>query len=243
MRRPMKYTLSLLLSVSATVLFAQTPQPKELLDKVTDFYKEQDRYRVNMTFTLLRGLEGNKAVESYKGSMEKSNDYHKNSIQNTEVYTFPEGQIILDNTQYTISYSPKASAQAHDETLQVSNFLKYYEKSQVKDSGDSWVCEMVSARKNFGQLPYGKVVLYIRKKDYSIAKQVLFFANLIPFTSDDGKRTEQDMGRLEIVLDHQWNEDIEPKELSSFVTRSAVNQLQVQPAYAAYKLINRSTYN
>ncbi|GAA3591166.1 hypothetical protein Q4Q39_15830 [Flavivirga amylovorans] len=222
---------------------AQKSSVKELLNKVSNFYLNKNQYHIDMTFTMYRGITGNEATESYTGTMEKNDKYNKNSILGTLVYRFPEAQLIVDNNQKRVIYNDLDTSEMQNYPVDLSAYMKYYDKSQILEEGNQWVCELVVSQNTFSELPYGKVLLYINKNDYSITKQVLFFSNLIPFQGKEASDIEQDYGRLHIDLSYNFNKEIEKKELAYFITKTANSKIQLQKDFASYQLIDQTEYN
>ncbi len=222
---------------------AQKPSVNELLSKASNFYLKTNQYQVKMTFTMYRGITGDKKTESYTGTMEKNNEYTKNSILGTSVYRFPQAQLIVDNNQKKIVYTTLETNTIQNSPVDLSAYIKDYDKSQVLEEGNQWVCELVASQNTFSQLPYGKVLLYLSKKDYSVTKQVLFFSNLIPFQGKEESDIEQDYGRLHIDLLYDFNKKVEKTELAYFIKKTANNKIQLQKNFASYQLIDQSEYN
>ncbi|WP_396591858.1 hypothetical protein [Allomuricauda sp. R78024] len=210
---------------------------EEVLNKVTDFYKNTPQYRVQMNFTLLRGLNGNKVTESYDAFMERNGNYTKNVILGTSVFVFQNGQIVMDQSNKKITYSKDATLSKLSANFNMNSFLEYYKSSQLIDLGEKWICEMVSANRNFFQLPYSKIELHINKRNYSVVKQVLYFANLIPFYNKENKTTKQDYGRMVIALSHDFDAKVDKLKLSDFVTVLPNNNVQLQKDYNDYQLV------
>ena len=102
---------------------------------------------------------------------------------------------------------------------------------------------MVSTRKNFIEVPYGKVILHISKTDYSITKQELFFTNRIPFKAKNGNDIEQDFGKMVIELSHTTDNSIEINKLSDFIVTSSLNVRKLNKAYATYQFIDTTEEN
>ncbi|NHF58985.1 hypothetical protein FK220_006520 [Flavobacteriaceae bacterium TP-CH-4] len=221
---------------------AQNQEVKNVLDKVTQYYLADNEYRVEMTFTMYRGFTGNKSTERYKGTLEKKNGYSKNSILDTEVYQFPNAKLIVNSSENTITYN-KAEPGAVEAPIDLSSYLEFYQKSQLLEEGNEYVCEFVTQRNNFEQMPYGKVLIYVDKNDYRVTRQVLYFSNLIPFNDENGQPTIQDYGRLVIELAHDMEKEIEQRKLADFIVKTPEGNLALQPNYADFQLIDQTEYN
>ena len=224
-------------------LYGQSVKIKDVLDKATTFYTTKNQYRIDMKFTMYRGFSGNNKTESYTGIMERNGDYMKNSILNTTIYQYPKSKIIIDDDVKTLTYTLVDMQSLQNVPVDLNIFLEYYKESQVIDGGKVWICEMVYVDEKILAPPYGKVVLYIDKKDYSIQKQELFFSNRIPFKSKKGNEIEQDYGRLVITLSHDMNVTITPKNQSDFISVNNSNSIRLSETYSSYQLINSTTNN
>lgn len=222
---------------------AQKPSVKELLSKVANFYQKTNQYHIDMTFTMYRGIKGDKLTESYTGTMEKNDEYTKNSTLETLVYRFPQAQLIIDENQKKIIYNKLETHAMQNAPVDLSAYMKYYDTSQVLEEGNQWICELIASQNAFSELPYGKVLLYVNKKDYRVTKQILFFSNLIPFRGKEASDVEQDYGRLHIDLLYDFNKKIEKKELAYFITKTANNKIQLQKDFAGYQLVDQTEYN
>jgi len=238
MKKQILYISILLLSFSG---HAQTV--KEVLEKASAYYANTHQYQLSMTYTLFRGLSGDRATESYTGTMTKVNNYSQISVLNTTVFQFPEARLVIDEDRKIVAYSEIGSTENVGSPVDVSSFLQYYSEAQILDKGTYWQCELVAEKKALTNLPYGKVILDIDKRDYQIRKQELFFANLIPFKDKNGELEERDYGRLIIQLKQQGNDVVETKTLGDFILKTASNKIQLQQPYAAYELIDQTEYN
>jgi len=240
MKKQPIYIFSFVLAMlMITGINAQKLSVKEVLGKVTVFYTNADQYQIDITYNMLRGLSGNNITESYKGSMVKKGSFTRMEALGSQVFQFSKTHLVVDHNQKVIAYNKSNANGLSNSPLDVSDFLKYYDKSQIIDKGTMLVCEMVSTRKNF-QLPYGKVVLYINKNNFSVAKQELYFSNLIPFKNKENNTQEQDYGRLIILLNHNMGGEVTTTELKDYVTIGSNNKPLLQKKYAAYKLIDQT---
>ena len=229
----------------ATMIFMQIPlsaqlsSVKEVLDKVTQFYKGEDSYRIEMTFSMMRGITGNTITESYKGTMEKNGSYGRNLFLETEIHRFPNAQLAIDTKNRVVTLSDLGPEQ--NSPAEVASLLDYYTKSQLIDGGSGeWVCELVSEGNGFSQLPYGKIEVYVDKENFSVAKQVLYFSNLVPFADGESGSTVQDYGRLVIEMEHELNADIAIRRLKDFIAEKADQDRKLIGQYMNFQLIDKT---
>ena len=233
-----KYVLLPLFLFLGGNLYAQNKEAKELLDKVAAFYENSSAYQVELTYNMHRGLTGNNITESYKGSIIKNGSFLKMELLDSEILQFKEAQLIIDNSAKQVLYIDKSTG-LDNSPLNISAYLDYYTKTVVTNKGNIIVCEMVPQEIS-GQLPYGKVVLYINKDTYSLEKQELFFSNLIPFKNENNEDVN-DYGRLVIELKHQkLNEDQKTYKLSDYISISSGDEASLTGKYSGYNLIKQN---
>ncbi len=236
-----KTITALLFAFMFSSLVAQEETVGSILQKSSTFYKGLSEYKVAISFGLHRGFESTMAVETYEGTFEKKGRFQRNQARETTVYLFPQAKIVLDENQKTMTYESFKEGAAQETPVDLTVYLQYFKKTQLINSGNEYICEMVPENNTFSQLPYGKVVLHINKDDYRINKQILFFSTPIPFTNKNGD-TEQDYGRLVIDLKHRIGETITEMRLEDFITESS-GQRKAADAYTAYRLIDQSKKN
>ncbi|MBQ4820655.1 hypothetical protein [Aquimarina sp. MMG016] len=231
-----KILLILFLGIQFTIK-AQDLEVKEVLSKTEEFYENQESYDVSVTYNMFRGLTGTNITESYQGSFAKDKDKYLMKVLGSEILQFNKGKLIINHKEKTIRYEKGASDNVSMTSLfNIDEFLTYYDKTKAQTKGNAIVCELVSTKKNF-QLPYGKVVLYLNKSDYSITKQVLYFSSLIPFAEDN--KQVQDYGRLELEMTYQ-NQQKSTFSWEEYINISSDNKATLQEKYKAYALLHQS---
>lgn len=233
-----KVRIVLVALVSMLYTTAQEVTVKGVLENTAAYYTGKDNYRINMTFSLLQGFTGKKVTESYKGIMDKHGDYVKTVFQESEVHQFPKVQLTMDNVNKTATLSELSLD--NNNPAQMASLLQYYTKSQkIVDGGKTWICELVAEHQMFSQLPYGKILLYVSKKDYRMVKQVFYFKHLVPFRDNDSKKSVRDQARLLIEFNHDFKAMVERKELTDFMIRED-NGNRLTEKYASFQLIDRT---
>ncbi len=238
MKKPLILVFLFFVLAPAFLLKAQEPSVKEVLDKVTHFYKNKNSYRIEMTFSMLRGLSGNKVTEIYDGTLEKNGDYIRTVFLESEVHKFRNGQVTVDDKKRTIIFSDLVTD--HSSPAEVASLLNYFKKSQLTDGGEKkWICELVAVQNTFSQLPYGKVVLHIDKNNFSVLKQVLYFSTLVPFQDENSGGTVNDYGRLAIEMKHDFDGQVQKRSLKEFIIKETNQNLQLTGQYRSYQLIDQ----
>lgn len=217
---------------------AQNEKTKDLLKKVQLAYENTKQYRIAVTYNMHRGFSGNNITESYQGSLVKNGDFSQFKALNSEIIQFPGIQLTMDHTEKIVRYAKTAKgATVPNSPLEVSNFLKLYDKTKVTERDGILVCEMVATKSNM-QNPYAKVVLHVNKDTYRIERQELFFTSMIPFVESDGKTRKLDVGRLVILMNFkEMEEQVEPTP-KDFILRSGKNDMSLTEQYKGYRLIN-----
>ena len=144
----------------------------------------------------------------------------------------------MDNVTKTATLSELAFD--NSTPAQITGLLRYYKKSQkIIDHGKTWICELVAEHHMFSQLPYGKILLYVNKEDYSMVKQVFYFNNQVPFRDNDSKKSVRDQGRLLIEFNHDFKVEVEPRELADFMINEGKGN-RLTEKYASFQLIDRT---
>ncbi len=190
--------LSMLLCHNVT---AQNPRALEVLSKVTDLYKTKPNYQIQFEFNFKRGT-ALKSAYAYKGILEKREGITKLSLLDTEVLSFPQAHLTINHTNKTILFR-KSTKAIVGSPVDISTFLEYFEIKAFKAVQTQWICELKVMSKDH-QTPYHKVVLYIDKESYTLEKQELFFANKMPFQTEEGT-TIYDKAQLDILCKHSTN--------------------------------------
>ncbi len=207
---------------------------KAILGKVADFYASTSNYTIQMKHQLLRGGSGNIISESYEGSFVKQGDFSKLTMLNSEVIQFPGVRLVIDHDSKAMEYDETATNSSAPMDLNV--FSKYYQVVSMTSIGNQYVCELTVIPTGV-RMPYGKVILHIDKDRHSVEKQVLFLTSKLPFKTKDGK-SEEDIGRLVIALDHDMETMANTKEkLSNYLSKSG-NRMVGTGKCKGYQVIN-----
>ncbi len=230
--------LMLLLSFSWGIT-AQQGEMKSLLKKVADFYTNSGEYYIDINYKMYRGLTGNQVTESYNGVLIKKGAFYKMEVLGTEVLQFGDEKLILDHNNKLISYAKDKTQNPAELITNMNTFLQYYNEYQILDKGSNWVCEFVSSKKNIQQLPYGRVLLYVNKKTYALARQELYFSSVVPFKGKNGD-TEYDYGRLIITLENSLKKNTEITSLEDYIKSNSEGKIELREAFSAYRVIDQT---
>ncbi len=206
-----------------------------LLQKANGFYTDTGSYEIAMTYTMYRGLTGNRATESYKGTVQKQDRYSKTTMVGSDVINYGKEVLLVDHRDKLISYQKNSGRHHSYSPVHLDGFLLNFKKTQLIDKGNYWICEMSNTQK-VTQIPYGKVHFYVDKDTFTITRQVLFFNNKVPFKGKDGER-EMDFGRLQVDLEHRLDVKIVKVPLGDFIVEDQNGKIALQKAYKSYTYI------
>lgn len=191
-----------------------------VLNKVQEVYSKTNQYRFDVDYTSYGSYEDNEVLEHYKGKIYKSSNTFYSKTQNT---------IILSDANKSLKiYEDEKAIEVYDNSTQVTEvqnptninaFLKHYKQITIEEKDKLYICTLQTGY--ITQMPYGKIVLYINKENYTIIKQDLFLLARLPYYTKSG---EKKMGnpRIEISFSNfkkQLNtEEQKSIKLSTYIT-------------------------
>lgn len=209
----------------------------DVLNKVLEVYSNTNQYRFDVDYTSYGSYEDNEVLEHYKGKVYKSANTFYSKTQNT---------IILSNAKKSLKiYEDEKAIEVYDNSTQVTEvqnlininaFLKHYKHKTIEEKGKLYICTFQTGY--ITQMPYGKIVLYINKEDYTIIKQDLFLLARLPYYTKYG---EKKMGnpRIEISFSNfkrQLNtEEKKSIKLSTYITIKG-NTIKGSQKYKDYSI-------
>lgn len=241
MKKIQRY-IALLVFVSIPYLVVgQQETVKTILPKVINTYQTTPNYHIAMTYEMHRGTGANGAmVKSYSGDFVKQNEFSMLKMLNSEKLNFGKEQVLIDHDSKAIEYQKSTAKQAAIAPVDLSYLLTYYEETSVVRKNGILICSLSRSPKYKIPLPYSTIVLHIDEEKAIMKKQLLVFANKMPFTSKNNEEV-YDQGTLVITLKH----DFEQKEkvayaLNDYIDISADGMLQPSENYKAYQLIDRT---
>jgi len=189
----MKDIIYILFFLSSTVLFSQSLD--EVLKKVEDKYSTQGNFKVGMRYKLFKGATSDVIVEEYKGLLIIKDKSMYTKINNTEMISTKAFYIKVNHDEKAMIYDLTSNENSIEQQINLELLLDLFDKGKIKDNGAEWECELVA--KMFSQVPYSKVILVIKKEDYSLSKQIFYYSSLIDFSKKRGTE-DFDIARLEI---------------------------------------------
>ncbi|WP_024770282.1 hypothetical protein [Aquimarina macrocephali] len=215
---------------------AQTQEAIAVLEKLQRAYTKESGYDIKMTYTMYRGYTGSKVTEKYNGTLYKKGNTFIMKALDMEALQFPEGQLRIDHKSKNIYYV-KQSGKIENPT-DISKILQFYKPVSLVNRQGIDIIEM-NVKSRQLQIPFQKVILHILKEKNTLLKQELYFAQKMPFITNEGKE-EYDTARVEIELeDNTDTKSIRQKKLSDYVIRQG-NQLMLTDIYSTYTLIDQT---
>lgn len=233
--------ITILLIFVTLGLSAQTTTPSvtELFKNSKAFYSKQPVFKCDLTYTLFRNKQNPIIIEKYTGFMAKNGTKMYSKINQTEFLLVGNEYIKVNHLQKAIEYVKGNSANMGN-PLEIEQYLKYFATQKVYDDHKYWRCELSTPK--LTQLPYGSIIFYFSKKDFSINKQVLELVSPGSIKDENGKLTP-DRKYLRIDVENFESPNTLKKnyfQISDFVVHQG-SSVKVSPNLNSYKMIDRST--
>ncbi|MDR6764546.1 hypothetical protein J2Y38_004779 [Flavobacterium sp. 2755] len=169
---------------------------RQIITKAADAYNEAAYITYNSNYNLYLDYNSKKVYEHYSGMVLKKNNVNYFKIKNTEFITFKNIGIKINNDEKAIVIE-KQKKKIDESPLSLKNYLDAYNAKLIETDNKNYICELTPNK--ITQIMLSKIVIYIRKKDYSIAKQSLFFVEQMESKDSKGKRMYS-LPRLEITF-------------------------------------------
>jgi hypothetical protein len=134
----------------------------------------------------------------------KKNDVNYFKIKNTEFAVFKKYSIKINHDQKAIVIG-KNSEESQKSPLSLLSYLKGFKYKFINPNADTYECELVPANK-ISQIMVGKIILSIKKTDYSLVKQTIFYVENMESKNNKGKIV-QSIPRLEIIFSKKIKND------------------------------------
>lgn len=233
--------INLLLLFVTVGLSAQTtvPSAAELFKNSKTFYSEHPVFKCDLNYTLFRDKKNPIIIEKYAGFLAKNGSKMYSKINQTEFLLVGNEYIKVNHLQKVIEYV-KGNSENMGNPLEIEQYLKYFAKQKIHDDGKYWRCELSTPK--LTQLPYGSIMFYFSKKDYSIQKQMLELVSPGSIKDENGKLTP-DRKYLRIDVENFESPNTLKKnyfQISDFVVHQG-SSVKVSPNLNSYKMIDRST--
>ncbi len=157
-------------------------------------YESMDTYVLNLKFTLYNSPTSNDFSERYTGvSVKKDNNLYT-KIDNTEFVQSQKFFIKIDNEQKLVKVE-NAPQKIQSPIDQLDELLLHFNKFDLKEDKNTIICTLTAPEITF--TPYGKIVIYINKKERKIFKQVFYLLQRKEYINSKGQNIVSNP-RLEI---------------------------------------------
>lgn len=207
----------------------------EILKKATETYTNSKSISFNTTYNLYLDYKTTMVHEKYTGFVLKKNNINYFKVKNTEFVVFKKYGVKVNHDQKALIIGEKNS-QFEKSPLSLIDYLKGFKYRLINANETTYNCELTPANK-ISQMMISKVILSIKKSDFSLAKQTIFFAENMESKNKQGKLIES-MPRLEILFTKRNKND----KLDNYLILqdnyfTLVNsKLVVSPRFSKYKL-------
>ena len=238
MKRINQIIWTVILCCASWTAQAQSAEVREVLEKVSSYYEKLNTYEIAMTYSMYKGLTGEKITEQYEGTLSRKGALRNLNILGSEMISDGQKQLVVDHASKQMAYFDQGGNAQHENMLDLTYLLETFSHNQLRQEGKYLICELLPSSGAI-QSPYGKIELYINSANYSIEKQVFYFANLIPFKNDDGLGSVSDYGRLIVSFEQKTLSANRIHDFDHYLSRSGSN-LTVSSSYQQYQLINQA---
>lgn len=168
----------------------------QILKKAAEVYNKQEYVSNNSKYALYLDYTSRKIYEQYTGVVLRKNNVNYFKIKNTEFVAFNNYVLKINHDQKAIIIE-RQTREMEESPLSLTNYLKGFNAKLIQTDEDNFICELTPSK--ISQIMLSKVIIQIQKKDYSIVKQTLFFAEKMESKNAKGKSIYT-VPRLEIVF-------------------------------------------
>lgn len=185
-------------SLYSNFIFSQDENKiKEILTKVERDYFSNNDSSLKLDYSLYTSYSSKNISENYKGLLIS---YHKNKylkIHNTEFLQTSTKSIKINHDQKIMLVFNKPQLDSNTNPMNLTSLLKNYKNKKLVDKGDYWICSLQTGK--YTQMVYGKIEIYINKKNYTVEKQIFYILEKAPYKDNRGNE-KFDYPRLEITF-------------------------------------------
>lgn len=230
-----KYKLFIIVGLlfSSLLVGQKKNNAKEILEKAIEVYDSQPYLSYNSKYILYQDYTSKKILEQYNGVVVKKNSINYFKINNTEYVSFGQYALKISNDEKIVVLE-KENEDSQQPPLSFSSYLKGFESRVIADK-DFFICELKPSK--ISQIMFQKVLLYIKKSDYSIVKQEMYFVEKMEVKDGNGKLIST-LPRLEITFmprpKNPKNDDFLVKKENYFTEKNS--QIVISKRLSAYGL-------
>lgn len=186
--------------------FSQQSQPTAtaILKKTEELYKSKNYLSYNSKYNLYLDYTSKNVYEQYAGMVLKKNKVNYFKIKNTEFVGFEDYCLKINNDEKALVIEKLENGSIEESPLSLNNYEKEFNTKLIYNK-EYFIIELLPKNK-FSQIMYSKIILYIRKINFSIVKQSFFFLEKMQ-SKDTKGRIIYSLPRLEIVLSPRINNE------------------------------------
>lgn len=155
----------------------------QVLKKTAQYYNTQKYYTYTMKYVLYLDYKSKTPYSTYSGIFVNKNNAIYFKIKDTEFVTFDNIGIKINHLQKALVFQDNKK-DLESSPLDVSKYLKGF-NAKLETTSEYYICELKPAGK-ISQIMASKILIYINKKDFSIAKQSLFFVEKMESKNNKG---------------------------------------------------------
>ncbi|MGH2665720.1 hypothetical protein [Flavobacterium sp.] len=209
----------------------------DVLKKASNSYNKKEYVSFSTRYILYLDYTTKKAYEQYNGVVLKKNGINYFKIKDTEFVSFKDCSLKINHEEKALIFQKSAGA-AQESPMSISNYLKGFDVKFLNSDKDYFVCELKPAGK-FSQIMLRKVIVHIKKADYSISKQIIYFIEKMETKNAKGKVIGT-IPRLEITYSPRAKNDktdnLLIKKENYFIEKD--KKIILSKRIATYKLFN-----
>lgn len=219
------------------ISFAQEKMPtaKFLFQKSSEVYAQEKEYAFISHYQMYKNYDSNVVVESYDGEILKYNKQMYFRIKDFEFINFNDMGIQVSKSEKAILVHRQIQKTNLLSPLNLEKYINGY-IIKVTSINDSWVCYLTPAKGS--QVMANKIVVYIKKSDYTITKQEIYMLPQFQY-GNATSRKGLEAPKMMVTFKKRPINPVKDQERTikmSYVTGTG-KQLQVSKRYAGYKLI------
>lgn len=232
-------TLVLVMAVSQ-LGYAQKKDTKELeviFKKVQNVYSQNSDFQIDTKYNMYRTYIDKQPEISYDGKIARKGDVYYSDVLNTEIIQYPDRTLRVSHEQKLIELS-KSNEALNVSPFKLDTFLKYFVDYSITKVNGEIRCEMVADK--LTTLPYGKVIVFIDAKDYTISRQVLYYLQAVEYQKEDGS-IELRSPKLELLFSGFKTKNLLNAEAFKEANYIAIANNQIIPVekLRSYNVIDR----
>lgn len=193
-----KLLFCLLFVLLSSLGFSQNDKKEaiSLLKKVSDLYSKKEALSFNTKYVIYYDYSSQRILEQYNGFILKNKQTTYFRLKNTEFVSFENIGLKINNDDKEILINKVDKKLEMTSPFSLDAYLKNFSAKLLSGDNENFVCELKPAK--ISQEMYSKVIIYIKKSDYSIVKQQMYYVQSMGVKNDKGK-TIQTIPRLEIT--------------------------------------------